>query len=154
MSSSRYVVDTSVIVERILSSSPFKERVEVLFDDARRGGVSLYVTLLTLSEVLYIASKIYALAGVEDPNREAVLLTLWLTSRARIVQPTEDTALRAGELKKTLGLALVDCYAIAAAEQLRCKALFLKPEKEMWRKKELIKQLPIEFLAKNKEAEG
>lgn len=147
MSSSRYVVDTSVVVERILSSSPFKGKVEQLFEGARRGSVSLYVTPLTLSEVLYVASRIYALAGVEDPNREALLLALWLTARAGVVQIAEDVALRAGELKKTLGLALVDCYVIAAAERLGCRALFLKPEREMLRKGELIGQLPLEFLA-------
>lgn len=151
MNSSRYVVDTSVVVERVIQGSPFKERIERLFEDARRGSVSLYVTLPTLSEVLYVASKIYALAGIEDPNREAVLLTLWLTARANTVQLAEDAALRAGELKKILGLALVDCYAIAAAEQLGCKALFLKPEKEMLKKRELVEQLPIEFLAESGE---
>lgn len=148
MSSSGYVVDTSVVIERVVKSSPFKRRVEQLFDSARSGSAALYVTLPTLSEVLYVASKVYAAAGVEDPNEEAARLTLWLTAVAEVVQPTESVAVRAGELKKLLGLALVDCYAIATAEQLGCKALFLKPEREMLRKIELVEQLPIEFLAR------
>jgi len=68
-------------------------------------------------------------------------------SRCRIVAPGERAALRAGELKKALKLALVDCYAIAVAEELGSKALFLKREREMLGKEKLLERLPVEFLA-------
>ncbi len=71
------------------SPTPRSRGVEQLFGNARKGGVSLYVTLPTLSEVLYVASKIYALAGVGDPNGEALLLALWLTARASVAQLAE-----------------------------------------------------------------
>lgn len=142
-----YVVDSSVILERILRTAPFKERVERLFNEARRGRVSLFVSLPTLSEVLYAASRVYELAGVEQPNEEALTLVEWLRARCRVVVPGESTALRAGELKKLLKLALVDCYVIAAAEEVGGKALFLKREREMAGKGELLERLPVEFLA-------
>jgi len=141
-----YVVDSSVILERIIRSSPYKAKVERLFSEAR-GRVKLFVTLPTLSEVLYAASRIYELAGVEQPNEEAGTLVEWVKTRCRVAAPGENTAMRAGELKKVLKLALVDCYVIAAAEELGCKALFLKREREMLEREELLKRLPIEFLA-------
>ena len=141
-----YVVDSSIILERIIRSSPYKAKVERLFSEAR-GRVKLFVTLPTLSEVLYAASRIYELAGVEQPNEEAGTLVEWVKTRCRVAAPGENTAVRAGELKKVLKLALVDCYVIAAAEELGCKALFLKREREMLEREELLKRLPIEFLA-------
>jgi predicted nucleic acid-binding protein len=142
-----YVVDSSVILERIIKTSPLKARVEQLFDKARKGGVVLLVSLPTLSEVLYAASRIYSLAGVEQPNEEAYTLVEWVKSRCKLVAPSEGAALRAGELKKMLGLALVDCYVIAVAEEVGGRALFLKREREMLGKEKLLEQLPIEFLA-------
>ncbi|MCC6040126.1 MAG: PIN domain-containing protein [Thermofilum sp.] len=142
-----YVVDSSVILERIIRTSPLKARVERLFDKARKGGVVLLVSLPTLSEVLYAASRIYSLAGVEQPNEEAYTLVEWVKSRCKLVAPSESAALRAGELKKMLGLALVDCYVIAVAEEVGGRALFLKREREMLGKEKLLEQLPVEFLA-------
>jgi hypothetical protein len=43
--------------------------------------------------------------------------------------PNTKMAFRAGELRKAFRISLTDCYAIAAAEHLNAKALFLKPEK-------------------------
>jgi predicted nucleic acid-binding protein len=142
-----YVVDSSVILERIIRTSPLKARVERLFDKARKGGVVLLVSLPTLSEVLYAASRIYSLAGVEQPNEEAYALVEWVKSRCKLVAPSESAALRAGELKKMLRLALVDCYVIAVAEEVGGRALFLKREREMLGKEKLLEQLPVEFLA-------
>jgi len=147
VSSGRYVVDTSVLIERIIRNSPFKSLVEDLFTRALNREVELYVTLPTLSEVLYVASRIYSHGGIDDPNKEATSFILWITSRARIITPTLDIALRAGELKKELGFSITDCYVIAAAERIGGKALFLKLEGEMRGRIESIRSLPVEFLS-------
>jgi predicted nucleic acid-binding protein len=143
------VVDTSVVIERIIKNSPHKPLAENLFNRALKREVELYVTLQTLSEVLYIASRIYSLSRVRDPNKEAESLILWLTSRTRPIAPTFEIALRAGELKKELGFSITDCYVIAAAEHIGGKALFLKLEDEMKERMERIKDLPVEFMLKN-----
>ncbi|MGC8932791.1 MAG: type II toxin-antitoxin system VapC family toxin [Candidatus Methanodesulfokora sp.] len=148
-SSGKYVVDTSVVIERIIKNSPHKLLAENLFNRALKREVELYVTLQTLSEVLYIASRIYSLSRVSDPNKEAESLILWLTSRTRPIAPTFEIALRAGELKKELGFSITDCYVIAAAEHIGGKALFLKLEDEMKERMERIKDLPVEFMLKN-----
>ena len=48
-----------------------------------------------------------------------------------MVDANEDLAIRAGELKKRLGIALTDCYVIAAAETVEATPLFRRIEKEM-----------------------
>ena len=48
-----------------------------------------------------------------------------------MVDANEDLAIGAGELKKRLGIALTDCYVIAAAETVEATPLFRRIEKEM-----------------------
>ena len=48
-----------------------------------------------------------------------------------MVDANEDLAIRAGELKKKLGIALTDCYVIAVAETVEATPLFRRIEKEM-----------------------
>jgi len=134
-----YMVDSSVILEKIVRTSPLKARVERPFDEAKEGRVLLLVPLPTLSEVFYAASRIYSLAGVKRPNEEAYTLVEWVKSRCRLVTPSKSAALRAGEFKKLLELALVDCYVIAVAEEVGGRALFLK--REMLGKEKLLQQL-------------
>jgi predicted nucleic acid-binding protein len=98
-----YVLDTSVIVEKIIRNSPYREKVEQLFSAQRSGTVKLFVAIPTLSETLYIASRIYQLAGVNNANEEALNYISWLKTKIIPVNIDEETAIVAGELKKTTG---------------------------------------------------
>ncbi|MCC5997833.1 MAG: PIN domain-containing protein [Thermofilum sp.] len=142
-----YVLDTSVIVEKIIRNSPYREKVEQLFSAQRSGTVKLFVAIPTLSETLYIASRIYQLAGVNNANEEALNYISWLKTKITPVNIDEETAIVAGELKKQLGLALADCYVIAVAQKIGGLALFLKSESEMMAKEQLINKLPVRFLS-------
>ena len=79
----RLVLDTSVIVEYVVLGSTYRPKVVKLFELASKGGVELYVNPVTLSEVLYVVSRIYQAAGVEDPNGEALDYVEWVKRRAR-----------------------------------------------------------------------
>ena len=142
-----YVLDTSVIVEKIIRNSPYREKVEQLFSAQRLGTVKLLVAIPTLSESLYIVSRIYQLAGVKNANEEALNYISWLKTKITPVNIDEETAIVAGELKKQLGLALADCYVIAVAQKIGGLALFLKRESEMIAKEQLISKLPVRFLS-------
>ncbi|MEM2045897.1 MAG: PIN domain-containing protein [Candidatus Bathyarchaeia archaeon] len=71
----------------------------------------------------------------------------WFDARTKILSLTPAMAFKAGEIKKKFRISLSDCYVIAAAMELKAKALFLKPEKEMLNKIEELRNFPIEFLA-------
>ncbi|MBO3842581.1 MAG: PIN domain-containing protein [Candidatus Brockarchaeota archaeon] len=141
-----YVVDTGVLVEYIVRGSPHRSAVEKLLNDVLKKNVKLYVTPITVSELIYVASRLYELAGVEKPNEEALNFVKWLTTRAKTVEVAPDIAVEVGELRKKLRIALSDCYVIATAIKLQAKALFLRPEKEMLDRIEELRELPIAFL--------
>lgn len=140
------MVDSGVLVEYLVAGSPYREAVERIIDAVLVRALELYVTPVTISETVYIASRIYELAGVGEPNKEALNFVEWLTARVKVAKITPEIATRAGEIKKSFKIALPDCYVLATAIELNAKALFLKPEKEMLEKIEELKKLPITFL--------
>ena len=84
--------------------------------------------------------------GASEPNKRAIDFATWITNITKIVEVNSQIAFRAGELRKIFSISLADCYVIAAAEYLKIKALFLKPEKEMLKNIELIRRLPVSFI--------
>jgi predicted nucleic acid-binding protein len=102
-----------------------------------------------LSELLYVSTRVYEMAGLEEPNVKALDFLLWIEGLVENVELTHDIALRAGELRKLLMIALTDCYVIATAESLNSIALFLRIEKEMGNRIGLIGRPPVEFLVED-----
>jgi predicted nucleic acid-binding protein len=142
----KLVLDTSVLIEYIILRSPYRHKVVRLFDNALNGKQKLYVNVVTLSEVLYVASRIYQVAGAGDPNRTALDFIEWIKSRAQVININEDLALRAGELKKKLHIALPDCYVIASAEAIGARPLFKRLEEEMRPIADALRKLGVKFL--------
>ena len=127
----RIVLDASVLIEYVIMKSPYRLRVVKLFEEASAGQLKLYVNVVTLSETLYVASRIYQSAKVDESNMEALDFVEWIKNRTQVININDDIALRAGELKKELCIALPDCYVIASAKAVNATPLFKKLEKEM-----------------------
>ena len=142
----KLVLDTSVLVDYIVLRSPYRTKVAKLINKASTGKLELYINAVTLSETLYVTSRIYQAAGAENPNREATDFIDWIKNRAKTVNVNEDIALRAGELKKQLYIALPDCYVISTAEAINATPVFKKVEDEMKSVIEKIRKLNIKFL--------
>jgi len=142
----RVVLDTSVLVEYIVLRSPYRRLVTKLFEKASAKQLELYVNAVTLSETLYVASRIYQAAKIDKPNNEALNFIEWVKNRVEVIDVDEGIALRAGEIKKQLHLALPDCYVIATAEAINAKPLFRRIEEEMKPVLEELKRLGAEFL--------
>jgi predicted nucleic acid-binding protein len=142
----RIVLDTSVLVEYILSRSPYRPKVISLLNRAMSGELKLFINTITLSEVLYVASRIYRAAGLEDPNMEALHFVEWIKGRADVVNIDEGIAMRTGELKKQLRIALPDCYVISTAESMDAAPLFKKQESEMTPIVNILEKLGVLFL--------
>ena len=124
-------LDTSVLVEYVVRSAFYRGKVAELLEKSGKGRLTLYVSSPVLSETLYIASRIYEAAGEENPNEYALEYIYWLKERVKVVDANEDLAIGAGELKKRLGIALTDCYVIAAPETVEATPLFRRIEEEM-----------------------
>ena len=121
------VIDTGVLVEYINEESENHEKVKKLIDSNNN---SLYVTPISLSEVLYVSYRIYKAAGLNDANNRAKEFVEWLSFKLNVTDINQDVIMEAGEIKKKYGIALPDCYVIATAKYLKVKALF-KREKEI-----------------------
>ncbi len=61
-----YVVDTSVLVAYIIEDEPGRDKVVELFEKAIKNHVKLQLTYQTLSELFYISSRIYSIAGENE----------------------------------------------------------------------------------------
>ena len=142
-----FVVDTGVLAEYIVARSPFRRVVERLFRKGLRGDLNLYASSTTMAEALYVASRIYREAGLDDPDEEALRYIEWLNGFIGIVNVDLDIALRAGELKKRLRLALPDCIVIATASSIGATPLFRSVEREMRRVLGELRGLGVKFLS-------
>ena len=128
-----YVLDTSVIVEYIDEESPYRDKIENLFRRIATGKIRAYITTTTLSEVLYVATRIYQEASSPNPNEDALNFVKWLIKYpgVKIVNVDFRISLLAGELRKRMKISLIDCYVIATAKVLNARPLFLRLEREM-----------------------
>lgn len=140
-----FVLDTSVIAEYLDESSPYG--VERLFDSLAAGALRAYATPVTLSEVIYVAARIYAEAGVRDPNARAAELVEWLLALPGVeFEPMgREVAVTAGELRKRFRLALPDLYVIAVGVLRGVSPLFLRLEAEMKPYESELRRLSVAF---------
>jgi predicted nucleic acid-binding protein len=73
-----HVLDNSVLIAYITENATGRERVLSMIDEARRGKVQLYTIYPVLSELLYVSTRVYEMAGLEEPNVKALDFLLWI----------------------------------------------------------------------------
>ncbi|MQL56362.1 PIN domain-containing protein [Acidianus ambivalens] len=120
------VIDTGILVEYINESGEYHDKVKKLLEENN----TLYVTPITLSEVMYVSYRIYKASGLKDANRYTREFVEWLSYKLKVTEINQDIIFEAWEIKKKYGISLPDCYVIATANYLKDKALFRK-EKEI-----------------------
>ena len=79
---------------------------------------------------------------------EALHFVEWVKRKSDIVNIDENIAMRAGELKKQLRIALPDCYVISTAEAIDAVPLFKRKESEMIPILDILEKLGALFLEK------
>jgi len=144
--SRKFSLDTSVLIEYIVKSAPYRLKVVELLEKSATGEFELYLSPIILTEALYIASRVYEIAGEENPNESALNYVTWIKKRCNVIGIDDFISMRAGELKKALHIALPDCYVIATAEKVDAIPLFKKIEKKMKPVSEILKRLRVKFL--------
>ena len=129
----RVALDTGVIVEYVDRAGPYHAQALLVFTTALSGKLELVIPHPVLAETYYVAARIYEKLGLDDPRGRAARLVSWLYRRPSVKVAEADLrlALEAGAAKIKYGLALTDCYVLAAAKIYKCKPLFRKREKEM-----------------------
>ncbi len=148
MSWSSFVVDTSVLAEYLDEESPYRVLLDRFYDDIRAGRFHAYITHVTISELVFVATRVYREAGVENPNNEALQYITWLTNVAgfNIVSPDIRDSILAGELRKQLRIAMADRFVIAVARRLNAAPLFLQLEREMSVYEDILRNYNVTFI--------
>lgn len=126
-------MDTSVIIEYMDLKGEFHEQVEAVFSALLAGKLEIVLPHPILAETYYVAVRLYQKLRMENPQLVASKFIEWLyrLPTTMILGENAELAVEVGKAKLNYGLALTDCYVLAASKICNCKALFKKPEKEM-----------------------
>lgn len=129
----KVVMDTGVIIEYVDLKGEFHEHARTVFSTLLTGNLENILPHPILAETYYVAARLYRKLRVEDPQLVASKFIEWLYRLPGTIIPSENTtlAIETGRAKLKYGLALTDCYVLAASKIYNCKALFKKPEREM-----------------------
>ncbi len=92
--SERMALDTGVLVEYIVKRAPYRRKVIALLESAAEGNIKLYVSPITLSETIYVASRIYEASSIPNTNEEALKYIEWLKDKISVVSITEEVMTR------------------------------------------------------------
>ncbi|MEM3725803.1 MAG: PIN domain-containing protein [Candidatus Bathyarchaeia archaeon] len=145
----RVAMDTSVIIEYMNLKGEFHEQAEAVFSALLTGKLESILPHPILAETYYVAARLYQRLRMENPQLVASKFIEWLCRLPTTMIPSEnmELAVEVGKAKLNHGLALTDCYVLAASKICNCKALFKKPEKEMIKNMDgLKKEYQILFL--------
>ena len=145
----KVAIDTSVIIEYVDLKGELHEQAQIVFSAILNGKLEGVIPHPILAETYCIITRLYQKLQVEDPQVVASKLIEWLYRLPTTIIPSEDVnlAIETGKAKLSYGLALTDCYVLAASKTYDCKALFKKPEKEMLGKIDALnKEYRIVFL--------
>ena len=129
----KVVLDTSVIIEYIDLGGEFHEQAEGVFSALLTGKLEGIIPHPVLAEMHYVATRLYQELQIEKPQALASKLVEWLCRLPTTIIPagSANLAIETGKAKLNYGLALTDCYVLAASKIYGCKSLFKKPEREM-----------------------
>ena len=145
----RVALDTSVVVEYVDERGELHEQAEAVFEAIIAGRLEAVVPHPVLAETYYVAARIYEALGLEGAEERAAELVEWLYRLPTVAVRGVDLelALETGAAKLKYGMALTDCFVLAAAGVYGGKALFKKREREMLeRAEELEREYPVVFL--------
>lgn len=139
---SKVAIDTSVIIEYIDLQGELHEQAKTVFSTLLTSKLEGILLHPILAETYYVATKLYRKLQVENPESIASKLIEWLyrLPATRIIGGDVELAIETGKAKLNYGLALTDCYVLAASKIYDCKALFKRPEKEMLKNIDALKK--------------
>jgi hypothetical protein len=126
-------MDTGVIIEYVDLKGEFHEQAQTVFSTLLTSKLENILPHPILAETYYVAARLYHKLRMENPQLVASKLIEWLYRLPATIIPSENTtlAIETGRAKLNHGLALTDCYVLAASKIYNCRALFKKPEREM-----------------------
>ena len=120
----RFVLDAWAILAFLQGEEPAASRVKQLMEEAEKGNVELFISIINLGEVTYRVGKLKG----EDEAKETLdgIRRLPLT----VVPATDEAVLSAARFKMHYAISYADAFAAAAAEELGAVLVTGDPELE------------------------
>jgi len=143
-------IDTGVWIEYINTCGAFHAQAKTVIDSVDRGDVTAILTPLTLTEIYYVARRVYQ--EVDTPLKSEILAKkfydfIYYHPHVEVKQLEYNICLNAGIIKSKYNIAFSDCFLLALSEHDNTTVLFKNIENEMKRNiKELNKCFNLKFL--------
>jgi predicted nucleic acid-binding protein len=143
-------IDTGVWIEYISTRGALHIQAKAVVDSVNQGKISAILTPLTLTEIFYVAERVYQ--EVHKPPQSEILakkLYDFIYYHPHIeIKPLEyELCLNAGIIKTRYNFALSDCFLLALSEHNNVTILFKNLEVEMKQNiSELMKRFDLKFL--------
>ena len=143
-------IDTGVWIEYINTRGVLHTQAKAVVDSVNQGKISAILTPLTLTEIFYVAERVYQ--EVHKPPQSEIhakKLYDFIYYHPHVeVKPLEyELCLNAGIIKTRYNIALSDCFLLALSEHNNVTILFKNIESEMKQNiSELIKRFDLKFL--------
>ena len=118
-----YILDTSALLTYI-EDEEGAEFVENLLIRAENGEVVIYITFISLTEVLYISLQ------EKDESEAMRRMELIKSLEVKVEESNEDLNLRAGKLKAVNSISLADAYIAAVCQSHEGMLVHKDPEFE------------------------
>ncbi|MBC8450054.1 MAG: type II toxin-antitoxin system VapC family toxin [Chloroflexi bacterium] len=120
----RFVLDAWAILAFLQKEEPAASRVKGLLEEAEKGNVELFISVINLGEVAYCIGKVKGENAAETTLNEIRRLAL------TVVPATEEAVFAAARFKMRHAISYADSFAAAAAEELGAALATGDPELE------------------------
>jgi len=126
-------LDSGVIAEYANVSGSLNAQASGIFDSLGKGELLVVVAPPSLSEVFYVLSRLYAVAGAKEPEKKAFKFCeyVYFHPSVEVCDMPWSLIVEAGRIRYVFKLALADCYVLALSRLRKCKAVFRHREREM-----------------------
>ncbi|MHA1270902.1 MAG: PIN domain-containing protein [Candidatus Helarchaeota archaeon] len=124
------IVDTSVIIEMINVKGKCHAQAIIIKREMDNGRLKVHIPFPNLSEIYYIAYRIYSQLGID--TQKAKNLIQWLLYHKNIIiHPLNlDIIFLAGDIKNKYHISIMDSFNFAFAKLLNKKLIFKSKEME------------------------
>ena len=143
-------IDTGVWIEYINTRGIFHAEAKAVVDSVNRGKITAILTPLTLTEIFYVAQRVYQ--EVYTQSQSEILAKklydfIYYHPNVEVRSLDYELCLNAGIIKTRYNIALSDCFLLALSEHDNSTVVFKNLESEMKQnKQELIKRFNLIFL--------
>lgn len=118
----RFVLDAWALLAFLQKEEPAASRVKQLLEQAEKGNVELFISIINLGEVAYRVGKIKGESEAKETLDQMRRLAM------TVVPATEEAVLAAARFKMHYAISYADAFAAATAKELEAVLVTRDPE--------------------------